>query len=85
MLIQELMALHEGFSKDTKEWVKDEFGDKAEVKGNKVLIKMSQEEYDKGLLKLLTKFDFHCPENMKHVGKDWGATFKDGVATVTLG
>ena len=84
MNLQKLAQLAEGLSKDTKEWVKSEFPD-AMVKGGKVLIPMSQEKYDKGLAKLLQKFDFHCPENERHVGKDWGANFVDGNAVVTLG
>ena len=85
MKLNELLeqTLKEGFSKDSKEWIKSEFPD-ATVKGSKVLIPMSQEQYDKGLAKLLSKFDLHCPENEKHVGKDWGANYDGGNAIITL-
>lgn len=60
MKINELLV-NEGFSSETKKWVKAEINDQATFKGNNILIPMSQEEYDKGLAKLLTKLDMHCP------------------------
>ena len=81
MKITELM--NEGLSADAKKWVKDNY-DGAKFKGNKILLPMSEQEYNKKLLSILQNFDFHCPENMKHVGKDWGGTYEDGHMTVTL-
>lgn len=47
------------------------FGDKAVVKGSKIIVKMSQAEYDKKLLQYLTDLDD---------GREWGANYKGDAA-----
>lgn len=47
------------------------FGDKAIVKGSKIIVKMTQAEYDKKLLMYLTDLDD---------GRNWGANYKNDAA-----
>ncbi len=74
-------TLAEALSKDTKAWVLSDVNPKATFKGNKILLPMTQAEYDKGLAKLLMKFDMFCPQNEKG-SFEWTGEFKDGIATI---
>jgi hypothetical protein len=74
-------TLAEALSKDTKAWVLKDVNPKATFKANKIMLPMTQAEYDKGLAKLLMKFDMFCPQNEKG-SFEWTGDFKDGVATI---